>query len=207
VYLPPAFSVSDREMHFGLIEANPLGLLISHGETGLAANHVPFLLDRERGVLQAHLARANTQWRDFTAENDALVVFQSADHYITPSWYASKREHGKVVPTWNYVAVHVRGKARAIEDADWLRRQIDRLTEAHEYDRAKPWATTDAPAPFIESQLKGIIGLEVTIAATEGKWKVSQNRPEADRNGVAEGLEADGTEQSAAMAREVRLRG
>ena len=137
-----------------------------------------------------------------------LVVFQGADSYVTPSWYETKRETGKVVPTWNYAIVQVRGRPRVIEDSVWLARQISALTEKHEADREEPWRVTDAPDAFIASQLKGIVGLEIDIAEISGKWKVSQNRPVGDRIRVAEGLDDVG--DSAAkqeMARLVRLYG
>ena len=130
---------------------------------------------------------------------EALVIFQGAERYITPSWYATKRETGKVVPTWNYVMVHAWGPMRAIEDRGWLADQIAALTRQAEAARAEPWAVSDAPASYIESQLKGIVGIEIPIGRIEGKWKVSQNRPEADRTGVVEGLLAEGDEEMAAL--------
>jgi transcriptional regulator len=207
MYLPPAFAEHDRSAHFDLIEAEPLGLLISHGGEGLLADHIPFLLDRERNLLLAHVAKGNAQWRNLGLGGDVLVVFRASDHYVTPSWYASKREHGKVVPTWNYVSVQVAGHAKVIDDALWLRRQIDRLTEQHEYQRDKPWATEDAPADFIAGQLRGIIGIEIAIHETTGKWKVSQNRNEADRAGVAAGLQAESDPRAVVMADHVRRGG
>ena len=173
-----------------------MGLLISNGTDGPIANAIPFLLDAEAGPngrLRAHLAKANPQWR-LLADNPAspvLVVFQGADAYVTPSWYETKRETGKVVPTWNYAIVQVRGTVKVIEDADWIAQQIAELTLSQEGARDEPWAVTDAPPTFIQSQIKGIIGLEIEIAEISGKWKVSQNRPVADRVGVAEGLEKE----------------
>jgi len=133
-----------------------------------------------------------------------VAVFQGAEAYVTPSWYATKAETGKVVPTWNYAVVEARGQARIIEDLDWLRQQIDDLTALRETGRPEPWAVTDAPAPFVAAQLRGIVGISVTVSALGGKWKVSQNRPEADRRGVAAGL---AKERDAAMARLVAQRG
>jgi len=181
-------------MH-ALIRAHPLGLLISADEEGILANPLPFLLDeayRPYGRLRVHLSRANLQWRRIAEhpEEPVLVVFQGVDAYITPSWYATKRETGKVVPTWNYVIVQARGKARVIQDRDWLAAQINELTQTHEVGRQQPWQVSDAPEAFIEAQIKGIVGIEIDIATIEGKWKVSQNRPEADRAGVVEGLAA-----------------
>lgn len=195
MYQPPHFREERLEIQHALIRAHPLGLLISSGEDGLLANPVPFLLDAAaapKGVLRAHLARANRQWQALAAGQPALVVFQGVDTYITPSWYETKKETGKVVPTWNYAIVQVRGPVRVVEDREWLRRQITALTAEHESSRSEPWAVTDAPDDFVEAQLKGIIGIEMTIETIEGKWKVSQNRPAADREGVARGLAGEG---------------
>lgn len=151
------------------------------------ANHIPFLIEEggEFGVLHAHLARANEQLALLRAGAEALVIFQGPQAYISPSWYALKAETHKVVPTWNYVTVHCWGTPRVIDDADWLRDQIGRLTRSQEQARAEPWTVEDAPADFIAAQIKGIAGLEIPIARIEGKWKASQNRSEADRAGVA----------------------
>jgi transcriptional regulator len=193
MYQPPHFIETRQDVLHGLIRAHPLGLLISNGQDGPVANAIPFLLDADvgpNGKLLAHLAKANPQWR-LLADNPAspvLVVFQGADAYVTPSWYETKRETGKVVPTWNYAVVQVRGTARVIDDADWLLAQITALTTQHETPREKPWAVSDAPDAYVKAQMKGIVGVEIEITAIEGKWKVSQNRPIADREGVAAGL-------------------
>jgi transcriptional regulator len=206
MYLPPAFSETNEASHFDLIEAFPLGLLISSQPEGPIADLVPFLLDRSERKLQAHVAKANPQWRNLAAGASPLIVFQASDHYVTPSWYRTKAETGKVVPTWNYIMVQVEGSCQVIEDADWLRRQIDRLTERHEYQRPAPWAVSDAPVDFVTAQIRGIIGIEIAITRTIGKWKVSQNRSPADREGVVSGLETTGTAEALEMAREVRLK-
>jgi transcriptional regulator len=196
MYQPPHFQETRQDILHGLVRAHPLGLLISNGAEGPVANAIPFLLDADigpKGRLRAHLAKANPQWR-LLADNPAspvLVVFQGSDAYVTPSWYETKRETGKVVPTWNYAIVQVRGTVEVIDDQAWLAQQIAELTVSQEGTRQAPWAVTDAPAPFIQSQIKGIIGLEIEIAEIHGKWKVSQNRPVADRAGVAEGLESE----------------
>jgi transcriptional regulator len=190
-----------------LIRSHPFGLLISQGAQGLEANSIPFLLDAgasKLGTLQAHMARANGQWRSLSEVADTLVVFQGADHYITPSWYATKHETGKVVPTWNYVMVQARGRARTIENSSWLRKQIEALTLVHESPRSAPWAVSDAPSDFVDAQIKAIVGVEIEITAISGKWKVSQNRPAADRAGVMAGLEAMGDEASREMMAIVR---
>ncbi|TIT19867.1 MAG: FMN-binding negative transcriptional regulator [Mesorhizobium sp.] len=211
MYQPPHFQETRQDVLHGLIRAHPLGLLVSNGAEGPVANAIPFLLDADvppNGRLRAHLAKANPQWR-LLADNPlapVLVVFQGADAYVTPSWYETKRETGKVVPTWNYAIVQVRGIVTVIEDQDWLSKQISDLTMSQEGSRSAPWAVTDAPAPFIQSQIKGIVGLEIAITEISGKWKVSQNRPAADRVGVAEGLESE-TANSADMVQLVRSYG
>ena len=164
------------------------------GEVGLVANHIPFILDAGSGALgtlRGHVARANGQWRDVRRDVEALVIFQGPQSYITPSWYATKQETGKVVPTWNYAVVHAYGVIHVIEDGNWLRDQIERLTALQESARAEPWAVSDAPGDFIDAMMKAIVGIEITITRIEGKWKVSQNRPSADRKGVVEGLRTD----------------
>jgi transcriptional regulator len=175
----------------------------------LQANHVPFLLDAEaseRGTLRAHLARANPQARELSSVTECLVVFQGPQHYISPSLYPTKRETGKVVPTWNYITVQAFGAPRVIDDAAWLRQQIEDLTRQQEGPRAAPWHVTDAPETFIDAQIKGIIGIEIPIARLDGKWKVSQNRTAVDQAGVASGLRGLGADADA-MANAVTARG
>lgn len=204
MYQPAHFREDRLEVQHALIRTNPLGLLVSAGAGGLVANPVPFVLDAdagEHGTLLCHVARANPQWKDLAATDECLVVFQGAQHYITPSWYATKRETAKVVPTWNYATVHAWGKPRIMDDADWLRRQIAALTDQQEVPRAEPWKVDDAPEPFIAVQVRGIVGIEIPIARIEGKWKVSQNRPEPDRAGVRDGLAGEAAQQAHDMAR------
>jgi transcriptional regulator len=209
MYQPPAFREDRPEVLHALMRAHPLGLLVTIAANGLVANAIPFVLDTtsERGTLKGHLARANPQWRDFDASHEALVIFQGPQRYITPSWYATKRETGKVVPTWNYATVHAYGPLVVRDDRDWLAQQIRELTAMQETPRDAPWAVSDAPADFIASQIKGIVGLEIPISRIEGKWKVSQNRPEADREGVIAGLYGEGGDAAGAMADLVRARG
>jgi transcriptional regulator len=210
MYQPPHHVEDRAEVMHALIRAHPLGLLVSNGPEGPTANALPFLLDADVGAhgrLRAHLSKANPQWRQIAERPDepVLVVFQGVNTYITPSWYATKRETGKVVPTWNYAIVQARGHARIIDDRDWLTGQIRELTGTHEADREQPWHVSDAPEPFIEAQVKGIVGIEIDIAALAGKWKVSQNRPATDRAGVVEGLlELSGKPGAAEMAEIVR---
>lgn len=195
MYQPPHFREDRLDVQHDLIRSHPLGLLITSGPGGLMANPIPFLIESsasERGTLLCHMARANPQWRELAAVPECLVVFQGPQDYVTPSWYATKRETGKVVPTWNYATVHAWGKPAVIDDADWLRRQIESLTQAREASRPEPWQVDDAPAAFVAAQIKGIIGVEIPIGRIEGKWKVSQNRPEPDRAGVAAGYREQG---------------
>ena len=209
MYQPAHFREVRLDVQHALIRAHPLAILVSHDAAGLEANPIPFLLDADAsplGTLRAHLARANPQWRSLDNDKDVLVVFQAVDTYVTPSWYASKQEHGKVVPTWNYAIVQAWGRPKVIDDPEWLAGQTRALTERHEGERPEPWAVADAPEPFIAAQLKGIIGIEIPILRIEGKWKASQNRPFGDRAGVAAGLEQQGDEASLAMARLVRER-
>lgn len=193
MYRPPAFREDRPALLHEAIRAHPLGTLITHGATGLVANVVPFTLRiaASSAVLRAHLAKANEQVADLRAGAPVLVIFQGPQAYVSPSWYATKHEHGRVVPTWNYVIVQVRGTPTVIEDPDWLREQVDELTSHHEGDRAEPWSIDDAPADFIAGQMKGIVGLEIPIERIEGKWKVSQNQPASNRIGVERGLRAE----------------
>ncbi|UOQ71562.1 FMN-binding negative transcriptional regulator [Hymenobacter cellulosilyticus] len=170
-----------------------LASVVAMTGSGLVANHIPLLIQSDStpyGTLQGHIARANPLWRSFQPEVDALAIFQGPDAYITPEWYATKQETGKVVPTWNYAVVHAHGTLRIIDDAAWVRHQIEQLTAAHEAASATPWELTDAPAGFIESLLPAVVGIEITITRLEGKWKASQNQPECNRAGVVAGLTA-----------------
>ena len=208
MYQPPHHREDRLDVQHALIRAHPLGALVTLGASGLTASHIPFLIDPAAsplGTLRAHVARANAQWRDFDPKVEALVIFQGPESYITPAWYETKRETGKVVPTWNYAVVHAYGAIRTIEDADWLRAHVTELTNTHERALAEPWAVTDAPEPFVAAQLRGIVGLEIAISRIEGKWKVSQNRPVADRIGVTKGLrEQDGGDSDMAKLVEER---
>ncbi|MBV9695995.1 MAG: FMN-binding negative transcriptional regulator [Gammaproteobacteria bacterium] len=207
MYCPALFREDRLEVLHAFVRSHPLGLLISHGPSGLLANLLPFVLQAEgteRGVLQAHMARANPQSQELD-EQPVLVVFRGADAYVSPSLYATKKETGKVVPTWNYAMVQVRGKARVRDRVDWLTPQLHALTSGREATREHPWAVTDAPADYIEAQKKAIVGLELPIASIEGKWKVSQNQPEANRRSVVAAFSAD--ESTREMAELVRSYG
>jgi transcriptional regulator len=205
MYQPPHFREDRTEVQHAFIRAYPLGLLITAGPGGLMANLAPFLIDEAGSgpaALRCHLARANPQLRELASVSECMVAFQGPQAYVSPSWYPSKRETGKVVPTWNYAAVHVWGRPSVIEDEAWLREQITALTVSQEEGRAAPWSVADAPPDFITAQLKGILGVAIPISRIEGKWKVSQNRPGRDRAGVAEGFRNEGDEAMAALVAE-----
>ncbi len=214
MYLPSHFEETRVDVLHALIRAQPLGLLITLADAGLQANPIPFLIDSgpsPLGTLRGHVARANPLWRDSRADVDALIVFQGPQAYISPSMYATKAATGKVVPTWNYVTVQARGRLRAIDDAKWVRDLVERLTQTHEAQRAVPWAVSDAPDDYIETMLRAIVGIEIELSALQGKWKVTQNRNAADRQGVAYGLtqqgEANRDAQALAMAQLVERGG
>ena len=189
-----------------MIEQSSFGNLVTVRDTGFSATSLPILIDRERGVLRGHMARANNHWQHIDGA-DAVMIFQLVDGYVSPSWYPSKLEHGKVVPTWNYEVVHAHGTIRVHDDAAWVRQLVTDLTDHHEAlalgasDR-RPWAVTDAPNDYIDRQLRAIIGIEIEVSRLEGKRKLSQNRSDADRLGVVEGLTESphGSDQSLAKA-------
>lgn len=191
MYVPEAFAETDLKTLHALMRNHPLATLVSLNKDGLQASHVPLVLspdDGEFGTLRGHLARPNPQWSTLDGSVDALCIFHGPEAYITPSWYPSKQEHGKVVPTWNYVSVHASGPLRVHKDAEWLLANVTAVTNQHESERAAPWQVSDAPDRFVQTMLRGIVGVELEIAKLEGKWKLSQNRPEADRRGVVDGL-------------------
>jgi transcriptional regulator len=192
MYVPPAFREDELAALHGTMREARLANLVTATAEGLVATPLPLFLAPEEGphgTLYGHLARANPQWK-LLPRGDAMALFTGPDAYVSPSWYPSKLEHQKVVPTWNYVAVHAYGPAEFFEDPDRLLQVVARLTDLHERSRAEPWAVTDAPASFVRAQLKGIVGLRLPIARVEGKRKMSQNRSAADRAGVAAGLAA-----------------
>lgn len=194
MYNPSTFREDRVEVMHELIRAHPLALLVTHGGSGLAASSIPFLVypdEGENGTLRAHVARANPHWTELSGATECLVVFQGVGGYVTPSWYASKATTHKVVPTWNYATVHAWGRPTVVDDAGWLARQLADLTSFQERRRPRPWAITDAPGDYIAAQMKAIIGIEIPIARLEGKWKMSQNRDDADRAGVIQGMRAD----------------
>jgi len=188
MYNPAAFREDRAEVLERLIADYPLAALVTWGTRGLDATHLPMLYFSEDGVLRGHVARANPQWREYEGGSEALAIFSGPQHYVTPNWYPSKQEHGKVVPTWNYVIVHARGTLSFHHDPQWLGGLVSVLTDAQERSSPAPWRVADAPADFIENQLRAIVGVEMKISSLEGKWKLSQNRSEADHEGVIAGL-------------------
>jgi transcriptional regulator len=210
MYTPEHFAESRIDVLHQLINNHRLATIVRNTPDGLAADHIPLLLHTDgtnptQIRLRGHVARANPLWQD-AHEQNVLVIFQGPQAYISPGWYASKAEHGKVVPTWNYAVVHATGKLTAIDSFEWLHGHANALTDANEARQAKPWKVADAPEDFIRNTARAIVGIEIHVTTLSGKWKVSQNRGAADRAGVATGLEADGTASSAAMAALVRER-
>jgi transcriptional regulator len=199
VYVPTHFMPDDDAVD-ELLSRYDAADLVTAGPDGLEATMLPFVYDRERAVLQGHFARNNDHWRHVDGR-EALVIVRGPDFYVTPSWYASKVEHGRVVPTWNYVVAHVHGTVTIHDDTAWLDDLVRRLTDHHEGPRQAPWSVDDAPAKFIDGQLRAIVGLEVAISRIEAKFKLSQNRPEADVDGVIEGLRSEDEERSAEAVR------
>jgi transcriptional regulator len=207
MYVPSQFEENRPEVLHHLIGEHPLGMLVTLDPDGLNANHIPFEFDPEPapyGVLRAHVARSNPVWRTFSADVEALVVFQGAQAYISPAWYATKQQDGKVVPTYNYMVVHAYGAMRVIDDPVWVRGLVERLTDRHEAGRASPWKVADAPRDYIDKLLSAIVGIEIPISKLVGKWKVSQNQPQANRDGVVNGLSEIGDDNATGMARAVR---
>lgn len=203
MYAPPHFREDRVEVLHAALRAAPFANLVTNGREGLEATPLPLMLDPSagpQGCLIGHIARANPQWRTADVEQEALAIFSGPDIYISPSYYETKRLTGKVVPTWNYVAVHARGRISFFHDPDRLLALVRRLTERHESARAAPWAVSDAPEDFIRSQLRAIVGVQLDITALTGKWKMSQNRSDADRAGVVDGLRADGGPAAEAVA-------
>ena len=193
MYIPLHFAEHRPEILRDAIRRTGIANLVTAGADGLIASPLPMMLDENdgpHGTLYGHLARANPQWRE-APTHDALAIFMGPDAYISPSWYETKRQTGKVVPTWNYITVHASGPVTFFEDATALLDVVTRLTDRHEIPRALPWAVSDAPADFVRAQLRGIVGFRLPIRTIQGKWKLSQNRPEPDRTGVANGLRAE----------------
>ena len=202
MYIPKAHEETRIDVLHELMRAHPFGCLVTLGEEGLLVNHIPFLLDTtagKLGTLKGHVARANPLWKNFSTSLESVVVFQGPHSYVSPNWYLTKHQTGKAVPTWNYAVAHARGFPKFIEDPAWLLDMVTKLTDVHEASQQLPWKVSDAPEEFTERMLEMIVGVEIPITKIEGKWKLSQNRPKADRLGVIAGLETQGDEASQSM--------
>jgi transcriptional regulator len=202
MYQPDHYRVDDLAQLHALMRARPFATLVSGGALGLYATHLPTVLKDEapNGMIECHLARANPHWKDLAEGNEALMIFQGPEGYVTPNWYPSKAEHGKVVPTWNYAVVHAYGRPAVMQDKDWLRRHVGELTAQQETSESRPWALSDAPERYIEVMLRGIVGFRFAITRIEGKWKMSQNREMRDRAGVVQGLGGRGQGEDQGVA-------
>ena len=204
MYLPTHFAEARVEVLHEAIRGSGLTTLVTLGTDGLDASHLPFLLEPGPGPLGrlvGHVARANPQWSATPDGSPALVILLGPDAYVTPSWYATKRETGRVVPTWNYLAIHAHGTVRFFHEQERLLDVVTRLTDRYEEARPHPWKVSDAPPDYLDAMLKGIVGVELAITRLEGKWKASQNRNEVDRRGVEEGLRSEGQLELAGLVR------
>ena len=193
MYLPTSFRQDDLAALHQEIAVSRLATVVSQGPNGLQASHLPLLLIAEEGqygTLYGHFARANPHWQELAGDGEVLAIFNGPDAYVSPSWYPAKAEHGKVVPTWNYIAVHAHGRAELFDDAERLLQLVSRLSERHEAGRAQPWAVSDAPRDYLDAMLRAIVGFALPIERLQGKWKLGQNRSAADQVGVREGLAA-----------------
>ncbi len=207
MYLPPAYSETRPDVLHALIRAHGFATFVLADADGLEVNHLPCVLHDERGEparLRAHVSRANPIVTRAGAATAAVAIFQGPEGYVSPSWYATKAETHRVVPTWNYAVVHAHGRVDLHPDAGWLAAHVRALTERHEARRPRPWTVDEAPADYLASQLRGIVGIELVIERLEGKWKLGQNRSAADRRGMLAGLEAQGDAASLALAEFVR---
>ncbi len=206
MYVPTHFAMPDDEIA-ALLASVTAADLITPTPGGMVATFLPLMYDGEANVLLGHVARNNVHWQAADGSAESLVIVHGPDDYVSPSWYASKQEHGRVVPTWNYTTVHVYGRLIAHDDVHWLRGFVTRLTERHEANRAAPWQVTDAPEKYIDGQLRAIVGLELQISRVEAKAKLSQNRSQSDQVGVVTGLRADATARGTALADEMQRAG
>jgi transcriptional regulator len=204
MYIQQKFAETRVDVLHALIRSHPLGAFVVVGAAGIEVNHFPFFIDPSsgpQGVLRGHIPQGNPIWNEFCDNKyEAVVIFQGEESYITPSWYPTKHQHGKAVPTWNYAIVHAYGQPRFIHDHDWLLSHVTELTNKQEAAQALPWQVSDAPADYVDSMLDKIVGVELPITRLLGKWKMSQNRPQADQLGVIAGLTAQQSEKSVAVA-------
>jgi transcriptional regulator len=193
VYIPEHFRETRIDVLQAFVERHPLATLVAMTSDGLTANHIPLQAQlgiEGGGILRGHIARSNSLWRELQPDAAVLAIFTGADSYISPSWYPSKREHGKAVPTWNYATVHIKGNIRFIDDAAWLRDFVGALTETHEQGRPQRWHVSDAPVEYIDAMLRAIVGFEIKVSSIAGKFKGIQNRSTADRTAVNAALHA-----------------
>ncbi len=207
MYIPTHFEQPNIEALHELIRSRPLATLVTLSSTGINANHIPLHLSEQPapfGTLQGHVARANPIWNDLDSDSEVLAIFHGPDAYISPSWYATKQETGKVVPTWNYTVVHAYGSLRIIDDSAWVRRQLEALTNHNEAAFPEPWAVSDAPHDFTEKLIEAIAGVEIVITRLDGKWKVSQNQPDKNQASVIQGLSESGQSDGLTMAELVK---
>lgn len=207
MYQPAQFIEDRPQVLQQLMRDHPFAALVMSGQDGLNADHLPFEFDPEPapcGTLRAHVARSNPLWKQANGNAESLVIFQGPQTYISPGWYPTKQENGRAVPTWNYIVVHAYGAVRAVEDKDWIKGLLGRLSARHEAGRAQPWSLEEAPAEYIDKLLDVIVGIEIPLTRVIGKWKVSQNQPMVNRVGVEQGLREQGGDQSLAMAQAVR---
>jgi transcriptional regulator len=208
MYIPPQFEQPNIDVIHELIRIRPLATLVTLGSNGINANHIPLHLSLTAepfGVLRGHVARSNPIWSDLASDIDTLAIFHGPEAYISPSWYATKQETGKVVPTWNYTVVHVYGTLRIIDDAVWMRAQLEALTNHNEAVFSEPWAVSDAPFDFTEKLIETVVGIELVITRLSGKWKVSQNQPPQNQNSVIQGLNTSGQAEAIAMAELIKI--
>lgn len=209
MFSPQSFKETRIDVLHQLIKSNSLGVLAAIVDDEIVVNHVPFLLEKTKNefeTLQCHVAKANPVWKDLSKQKEIVVIFQGADSYISPSWYPSKQEHGKVVPTWNYIVVHARGVPKVIEDQEWLFNHVSQLSDQHEQNMKEPWKVTDAPSDYITKLTQAIVGIEIPITTLNGKWKVSQNRPKTDQIGVVENLEIQASDDAKNIANTIQKR-
>jgi transcriptional regulator len=201
VYIPDAFSESRTEVLESFISENSLAAVVTLTAQGIIANHIPLLFKRteEKAILCGHVSRANPMWRDYDPTSEVLAIFAGPQRYISPNWYPTKAEHGRVVPTWNYMVVHAYGRMLTFEDPSRLREFLTKLTDTHESASSSPWKVSDAPDNYIDGLLKAIVGIEIEVTRLEGKWKLSQNRPAQDREAVARHLAELGDETALRM--------
>jgi transcriptional regulator len=204
MYLPKHFEENNAAVLYEFIRCNPFAVLVTNGADGLSADHIPILLNtdnEERICLQGHIAASNSLWKTLVNPHDTLVIFQGSNSYITPGWYPTKKIDGRVVPTWNYTAVHVKGEIEFIHEPGWKMTLLNNLTLSHEEKFSQPWSVSDAPPEFIEKLLPAIVGFEIIIKEIFGKFKLSQNQPLENRVGIAQSLEEQGHEMAGKIQR------